>query len=231
MKIILAPNAFKESLTAHEAASAMVRGFRRALPGAELIELPVADGGDGTAEVLRRAIGGEVRFVSVTGPLGGRIKAPIIRLKRQVVPTDVIEMAKCSGLALIPREKRTPMLTTTYGLGEMIAASLKRGARRIIITLGGSATVDGGAGMAQALGFSLLDRKGRSIPRGGRGLELIGRIEPPSDVHRFSGVEIIAVCDVKNKLLGSNGAAAVFGPQKGATPEMIVTCVPRQRRG
>src|SRR5437870_3266507 len=131
MKIILAPNAFKESLTAYEAARAMARGFRRAMPDAELIEMPIADGGDGTAEVLRRARGGKIEKVRVTGPLGEPVQAQIVHLADPAIPTDVIEMAKTSGLALVPPAKRNPMRTMTYGLGEMITHSIRGGARRI----------------------------------------------------------------------------------------------------
>ncbi len=221
LKIILAPNAFKESLTAHEAARAMERGFRRALPGAELIECPVADGGDGTAEVLARALGGRATRHRVTGPLGKPVMAPLLFLKEAAKPTCVIEMAKTSGLALVPPRLRNPMRTTTRGLGEMMEIARSRGAKRIIVTLGGSATVDGGAGMAKALGFKLLDARGREVPDGGAGLEKIAKIVPPSNLEEWRRIEIVAVCDVENPLLGKHGAAAVFGPQKGATSAMI----------
>lgn len=220
MKILIAPNAFKESLTAHEAAAAIARGLRRAIPRVRLTLMPVADGGDGTVEVLRRACGGRVTFHKVTGPLGAPVRAPLIQLGGRGPKSFVIEMAKTSGLALVPPARRNPMKTTTRGLGEMIAIARDRGARRIIMSLGGSATVDGGIGMAQALGFRLLDSRGREIASSGDGLTKLKTIVPPEGAaNEFP--EIIAACDVNNPLLGPRGAAAVFGPQKGATPAMI----------
>ncbi|MCH8332699.1 glycerate kinase [Candidatus Sumerlaeota bacterium] len=153
MKIVLAPNAFKEALPAAEAARAMARGFRRALPHAQLLELPVADGGDGTAEILRRALGGKARRCKITGPLGRPAEAELIRLGGQETPTDVVEVAQTSGLKLVPPSKRNPLRTSTRGLGEMIEIARRRRTRRLIIGLGGSATVDGGTGMAAALGL------------------------------------------------------------------------------
>lgn len=223
MKILIAPNAFKESLTARGAARAMARGFRRALPKAELVEIPVADGGDGTAEAILRAIGGASREFSVTGPLGLPVRARIARLKNQDEPTDLIEMAQSAGLALVPPSKRNPMLATSFGFGELIAIARRRGARRIIAAIGGSATVDGGAGMAQALGFRLLDASGGEVAPGGQGLGRVARIVAPEEWAAGSKdrPQVVVVTDVKNPLLGRGGAAAVFGPQKGATPAMI----------
>ncbi len=221
MKIVLAPNAFKESLTAPEAARAMRRGLRRALPEAELVEFPVADGGDGVGEVLRRSMGGSSTRHRVTGPLGEPLEARCVRLKSGEARTFVIEMAEASGLKHVPPAKRNPLKTTTRGLGELIGIALHKGAERIVIGLGGSATIDGGAGMAQALGFELLDAHGRSIPDGGEGLFKLHRIVPPDDGETLSSVEVVGLCDVKNPLLGGQGAAAVFGPQKGATPTMV----------
>lgn len=231
MKIILAPNAFKLSMTARQAAAAMRRGLRRALPAAELIEMPVADGGDGTAEVLRAALGGRARRVTVTGPLGDPVQATATMLAGQPIPTCLIELAETSGLKLVPPARRNPMRTTSRGLGEIIIDARRRGAKRIVIGLGGSATVDGGAGMAQALGYRLLDPRGRPIGPGGAGLEKLARIVRPdssdaslTDAPGFADgakLKIEALCDVKNRLLGPRGAAAVFGPQKGATPAMV----------
>ncbi len=221
MKIVLAPNAFKESLTAPEAARAMRRGLRRSLPEAELVEFPVADGGDGVGEVLRRSMGGSSIRHRVTGPLGAPVEARCIRLKEGGVRTFVIEMAETSGLRHVPRAKRNPLKTTTRGLGELIRIALQQGAECIVIGLGGSATVDGGAGMAQALGFDLLDARGKRIPDGGEGLGKLHRIVPPAGRQTLSNLEVVGLCDVKNPLLGSQGAAAVFGPQKGATPTMV----------
>lgn len=227
MKLVLAPNAFKESLTAAEAARAMRRGLARALPGAELVEFPVADGGDGLADVLRHHLGGTVLRRTVTGPLGRPVEARLLRLKAPGPRTFVIEVAETSGLRLVPLTRRDPMRATSRGVGEMIAEALDRRAERIVIGLGGSATVDGGAGMAQALGFSLLDRAGKSLVPGGGSLERLERIIPPRGSGFPKGVEIVGICDVRNPLLGRRGAAAVFGPQKGATPSMV----PRLDRG
>lgn len=221
MKFVLAPNAFKESLTATQAARAMRRGLQRALPAAELLEFPVADGGDGVAEVLRSALGGSVTRHHVTGPLGDPVEARLVRLRDAGGPTFVIEMAETSGLRHVPPGRRHPMKTTTRGLGELIEIAVRKGAGRIVIGLGGSATVDGGAGMARALGFRLLDTRGRELPEGGGWLEKLDRIVPPGDPGAFSAVEFIGLCDVKNPLLGRRGAATVFGPQKGATAAMV----------
>lgn len=231
MKIIIAPNAFKEATTAARAARAIERGLRRALPGAELIRLPVADGGDGTADVLRAACGGRVSRHAITGPCGNPARAPIAWLDAQAEPTCVVEVATTAGLAMIERRERNPMRTTTFGLGQAIGIARRKGARRILVGLGGSATVDGGLGMAEALGFGLLDGRGKPIPRGGRGLEKLARIVPAEEWGPSrkgasrKGVEpppaILAICDVNNRLLGPEGAAPVFGPQKGATPAMV----------
>lgn len=221
MKIVVAPNAFKESLTAIEAARAMRRGLRRALPKSRIVEFPVADGGDGVGEVLRRALGGSATRHRVTGPLGEPVQARLIRLGGRGPRTFVIEMAESSGLRLVPAALRNPTRTTTRGLGELIAVAIGRRAERIVIGLGGSATVDGGSGMAQALGFLLLDESGREIGEGGGSLTRLAKIVPPPMPFPPMGVEIVALCDVKNVLLGERGAAAVFGPQKGATPSMV----------
>lgn len=227
MKLVLAPNAFKESLTAAEAARAIRRGLARALPGAELIEFPVADGGDGLADVLRHHLGGTILRRTVTGPLGRPVQARLLRLSAPGPRTFVVEVAETSGLRLVPPSRRNPMRATSRGLGEMIAAAVERGAERVIVGLGGSATVDGGAGMAQALGFSLLDRAGKSLPIGGGPLERLARIVPPPDSGRLARTEFLGICDVRSPLCGLRGAAAVFGPQKGATPVMV----PRLDRG
>lgn len=224
MKIVIAPNAFKESLPAHEAARSLARGLRKSLRDAELVLVPVADGGDGTADALRRNAGGRLLHAEVTGPLGEPVRAARVRLSGRDPVTDVVELARTSGLALVPPAQRDPMKTTTRGFGEMIGLAMRGGARRIIVAIGGSATVDGGAGMAAALGFELLDSRGRPIPDGGRGLEKLESIRPPAN---FNPPEILVACDVSNPLLGPRGAAAVFGPQKGATPTMI----PRLEKG
>lgn len=226
MKIIVAPNAFKEALSAADAAAAIKRGVGRAIPSAEIVELPVADGGDGTAEVLRRALGGEVTKHRVTGPLGEPVRAELTVLEDGGSPIYVIEMSQAAGLSLIPSKKRNPLVTSTEGVGELIDIARSAGAGKIIIGLGGSGTVDGGSGMARALGFSLLDARGKPIPKGGGGLEKLAEIAEsqawPSQPDSGGGTpQIVAACDVTNKLLGRHGAAAVFGPQKGATQAMV----------
>jgi glycerate kinase len=219
LKIVAAPNAFKESLSAPDAAMSIAAGVHRVLPDAEVIQVPVADGGDGTVEALVAATGGEIIRQQVTGPLGEPVNAYFGLLGDK--QTAVVEMAVASGLHLVPEEKRNPMKTTTYGTGELIAAALDQGADHIIVGIGGSATVDGGAGMAQALGCSLLDAEGGDIPRGGEGLARLARIDLGGRHPAVSQVTVVVACDVDNPLTGPKGAPAVYGPQKGATPEMV----------
>ncbi|MFH1022065.1 MAG: glycerate kinase [Planctomycetota bacterium] len=221
MKILIAPDSFKECLSAADAARAMARGARRAAPRAVIREMPIADGGEGTVDALVRATDGRFLRVTVTSPLGTPVRA------RYGISGDgrtaFVEMAEASGLHLVPPAKRNPLRASTYGTGELIHHALDRGVRRILIGIGGSATVDGGAGMAAALGARLLDRDGRDIPRGGGGLAAVHAIDRSGLDRRLASVEIVAACDVKNPLCGPRGAAAVFGPQKGATPAMVRT--------
>jgi glycerate kinase len=219
MKIVAAPNAFKESLSAVGVAKSIARGVRRVLPDAEVVQVPVADGGDGTAEALVAATGGQIIKRRVTGPLGEPVDAYFGLLGDG--HTAVVEMAVASGLHLVPNGKRNPMKTTTYGTGELIATALDQGATKVIVGIGGSATVDGGAGMAQALGCSLLDGDGRDIARGGQGLAHLSRVDLSKRHPKVQGVEALVACDVDNPLTGPKGAPAVYGPQKGATPEMV----------
>ncbi len=214
MKIIIAPNAFKESLTAPQAATAMTRGWKKVFPDAEIFEIPVADGGDGLVLAYAGATGASILRRTVTGPLGQPVRAAFAWDELQQMA--VIELAQAAGLWQVPPLKRNPMKTTSRGVGELMMAALKKNPRRIIIGLGGSATVDGGAGFAQALGWHLLDAKGKPIPAGGKGLLRLARIEPPENMP-WQDVEIIGAVDVKNPLLGRNGAAVIFGPQKGAS--------------
>jgi glycerate kinase len=219
MKIVIAPDKFKGSLTAAEACDAIERGVRRVLPRARIVKLPLADGGEGTVRALVSATSGKLVTRRVTGPLGGKVSATFGLLGDG--RTAVIEMAAASGLVLVPERKRNPLITTTYGTGELIAAALELGARRILIGIGGSATNDGGAGMAMALGARLLDRSGRNIGFGGGELRKLDRV----DFRRFSVLgsrfSVLVACDVFNPLCGPNGASAVYGPQKGATPAMV----------
>ncbi len=219
MRIVIAPNAFKGSLTALQAAEAIQQGILGIMPHADCILLPIADGGDGTADVLVRGTDGQMHTTAVMDALGDVIQASFGILGDGT--TAVIEMANASGLRLVPSERRNPLVTTTYGTGELMRAALNRGARRMILGLGGSATVDGGAGMAQALGARLFDRHGQEIIWGGGALDMLDRIEISGLDPRLQTCEIIAACDVDNPLVGDQGAARIFGPQKGATPQMV----------
>jgi glycerate kinase len=219
MKILVAPNAFKEALSAKEAGEAIKGGLLRALPNSDIVVLPIADGGDGTIEVLVEATNGEFIEKEVTGPLGERVVAKFGILGDG--ETAVIEMARSSGLALVPKEKRNPAITTTYGVGELIRSALERGAKRILVGIGGSATNDGGAGMAQALGAKFLDKDGNELPFGGLALKDLASIDISNFHPLAKECEVIVMADVKNPLCGPEGASYVYGPQKGGTKELI----------
>lgn len=224
MRIAIAPNAFRGSLTAQQAVGCISAGLRRSrldttTGGLDLISMPLADGGDGTLDTILDGLGGERVTTAVTDPLGTPITATYGYIA--ATHTAVIEMARASGVELIPRHARDPMLTTTYGSGDLINAAIAHGARRLLIGMGGSATVEGAAGCLQALGVRLLDEVGANIPRGGAGLARLMRIEAADAKRRLAGVELVLLSDVSNPLVGEFGAARVFGPQKGATPEMI----------
>jgi glycerate 2-kinase len=221
MKVIIAPDSFKESLSALEVANAIEKGFRDIFPEAEYVKIPMADGGEGTVQSLVDATGGRIVKTEVTGPLGDRVQAFFGMLGDG--KTAVIEMAAASGLHLVPSEKRNPLVTTTRGTGELILAALDEGAEHIIIGIGGSATNDGGAGMIQALGGRLLDRHGKEIGPGGGSLSELADIDLSGLDVRLKHVKIEVACDVDNPLTGPKGASAIFGPQKGATPEMVAT--------
>ena len=219
MKIVIAPDSFKGSLTAVEVADAIGQGVREIFPEAKIIKIPMADGGDGTVQCLVTATGGEILREKVTGPLGDEVLASygILGGKK----TAVIEMAEASGLTLVPENKRNPLITTTYGTGQLIKAALDQGCRKMIIGIGGSATNDGGAGMVQALGVRLLDREGKEIGFGGGELKKISRIDINNLDSRLPETEVLIASDVSNPLCGPRGAARIYGPQKGATPEII----------
>ncbi|OXB93251.1 glycerate kinase [Parageobacillus galactosidasius] len=221
MKVIIAPDSFKESLSALEVANAIEKGFRDIFPEAEYVKIPMADGGEGTVQSLVDATGGRIVKTEVTGPLGDRVQAFFGMLGDG--KTAVIEMAAASGLHLVPSEKRNPLVTTTRGTGELILAALDEGAEHIIIGIGGSATNDGGAGMIQVLGGRLLDRHGKEIGPGGGSLSELADIDLSGLDQRLKHVKIEVACDVDNPLTGPKGASAIFGPQKGATPEMVAT--------
>ncbi len=219
MKILIAPQAFKGSISAVDAAAAMRGGVLRVLPNAEVSAVAVADGGDGTLETLVEGSGGEIHHIEVTGPLGERRTAEWGAMGDGA--TAVIEMARTSGLALVPDEKRNPLVTTTFGLGEAIIHAIDAGYRRFIIGIGGSATNDAGAGMAQALGVRLLDSGGRDLEFGGAALSKLNSIDMSGLNDVVRSCEFLVACDVNNPLTGPTGASAIYGPQKGATPEMI----------
>lgn len=219
MKIVVAPNAFKGSLTASQAAAAIARGVREVMPDAEIVEVPVADGGDGTVEALVAAKHGEYRSVEVQGPLGDPVTARygLIDSGR----TGVVEMAAASGLTLIPTERRDPRQASTYGFGQLLEAVRRDGVSEIVAGIGGSATNDAGAGMAQALGYRLLDASGLDLERGGAALARLTRIDSSGFDRRWLSVKVNVACDVTNPLTGPRGASAVYGPQKGADPQAV----------
>ncbi|MFH1069200.1 MAG: glycerate kinase [Candidatus Glassbacteria bacterium] len=219
MKIVLAPDSFKGTWSAPQAAVAFARGVREAYPRAETVELPLADGGEGTLEVVCRVAGGRIVTAAAVDPLGRPIEAGFGLLADGEA---VVESARAIGLPLLAVNERNPWLVGTFGLGLVLGAALDKGARGLALTLGGSATVDGGVGMARALGWRFLDRAGKEIAEeGGRMLSHIARIDPKGSDPRLAGTRVRALCDVTNPLLGERGAARVFGPQKGADPEMV----------
>lgn len=219
MKIIIAPDSFKESLTSLEVASAVEAGFKEVFPEATYQKLPIADGGEGTVESLVLATNGKITKAKVIGPLGNEVDSfyGVCGDKKTVV----IEMAASSGLDLVPRDKRNPLITTTYGTGELIKLALDAGYRKFIIGVGGSATNDAGVGMLQALGVRLLDGELKDIGFGGASLANLSKIDVSGLDSRIFESTIEVACDVNNPLTGPNGASAIFGPQKGATPDMV----------
>lgn len=219
MRIVVAPNAFKGSLSALEAAEAIAEGIHVVTPDADVVLVPIADGGDGTVDALVAATRGERRSLRVRGPLGHPVDAEYGLI--DAGSTAVIEMAKAAGLALVPPDKRDPRVTSTYGVGELLQHAYDAGARHVIVGIGGSATNDGGAGMAQALGYHLLDETGRELPPGGLALRHLARIHVGGVHATWNGTEVDVACDVTNPLTGPRGASAVYGPQKGATPAMV----------
>jgi glycerate kinase len=218
MKIVVAPDSFKGCMTSEEAGTIIGAAFRAQLAKAEIVVIPMADGGEGTTDAVVRATGGELRSVTVTGPLGEAVTAAYGMLPDG--KTAVMEMASASGIELVPAGGLDPMKATTYGTGELMRAAMDAGAREIILGIGGSATVDGGIGMAQALGFRLLTADGSECGRGGEALATIAAIDPEGAFPALRECRVRVACDVTNPLLGERGAARVFGPQKGATPEI-----------
>lgn len=219
MRIVVVPDSFKESLRAKEVGDSITQGIRRAFSQAEVVNLPLADGGEGTVEAMVVAAGGKVRELTVTGPLGDPVRAVYGVIDDG--KTAVVELAAIAGLSLIPPEKRDPRFTTTRGVGEMLRHVLNLGVRRIIVGIGGSGTNDGGAGMAQGLGYSLLDSEGNELEPGGAALARLTSIKRENVPEELFNTEVVVACDVKNPLYGKEGASRVYGPQKGATPEMV----------
>lgn len=217
MRIVVAPQEYKGTLTAEEAAAAIAEGVRRAVPAAEVDQVPLADGGPGTVRAIARSAGGELRTSRVCGPLGAKVDA-----EWGLLPdgTAVIETASAAGLILVPESQRDPRITTTFGVGELILAAVDAGAVRIIVGVGGSATNDGGAGMAQALGVRLLDAEGRDLPPGGLPLSHLAHVDASDLDPRLAGSHVLCATDVRNPLVGREGASLIYGPQKGATLEV-----------
>ncbi|GCE28019.1 glycerate kinase [Dictyobacter alpinus] len=219
MHILIAPQSLKGSLSAAETGAAIAQGVRNVFPTATITSIPIADGGEGTVQALIDATHGELRSQIVTGPAGEAVEAQYGLLGDG--QGAVIEMAASSGLPLLRPAQRNPLTTTTYGVGELIKAALDQGRRHFILGIGGSATNDGGAGMAQALGADLLDQQGQSLPFGGAALAQLDRISIEKMDSRLQACHFEIACDVNNPLCGPSGASAIYGPQKGATPEMV----------
>jgi glycerate kinase len=219
MKIVIAPDSFKDSLAAAEAAAALALGFQDVWPDAELVQCPMADGGEGTVDAILAALDGEARSSLVSGPLGQQVKARWGWLPDS--RTAIIEMAEASGLQLVPVELRDARFSSTRGTGELVLAALDAGAQKIILTIGGSATNDGGAGMLQALGVKLLDAGGHSIGPGGLPLSVLTILDTKGLDPRLAHVQVEVAADVDNPLCGPHGASFTFGKQKGASPEQI----------
>ena len=219
MRVIVAPDSYKGSVTALGVAEAIERGVRAVFPGAEVVKVPIADGGEGTVDALVVATKGRLEETVVRGPLGEPVRA-----KWGVLgdgETAVIEMAAASGLPLVPKERRDPRVTTTHGTGELVCAALDARLTKLVVGIGGSATNDGGAGFARALGVRFLDEAGRELPEGGAALARLHRIDLSGLDPRLADARIVVACDVDNPLVGPRGASAVYGPQKGATQEMV----------
>ena len=223
MKVVVAIDSFKGSLSSMEAGQAIEEGVKCVHQNAEVVVRPLADGGEGTVEALVEGMGGIFVTKEVTGPLGEKVEAVygIIESKDDLSKIAIIEMSAAAGITLVPEESRNPMNTTTFGVGELILDAIERGCRHFIVGIGGSATNDGGVGMLQALGYDFVTQEGKAISYGGNGLRELASIEE-SNVHpTLKECTFKVACDVTNPLCGENGSSAIFGPQKGATPEMV----------
>ncbi|MEZ9699883.1 glycerate kinase [Vibrio sp. 10N.261.46.E12] len=225
MKIIIAPDSFKESLSAVSVAACIEKGFREIFPDAEYVALPLADGGEGTVDVLLQGLAGQKRTSQVEGPLGTLVRAEWAMLESSDSnpnKTALVEIAAASGLDLLAPEQRNPLVASSFGTGQLILEAIKQGVQTIILGLGGSATNDGGAGIVQALGGCLLDSNGQELGRGGAALKDLASIDLSGLDSRCADIDLIVACDVDNPLCGDKGASHIFGPQKGATPEQVV---------
>jgi glycerate kinase len=218
MKIVVAPDSFKGSRTTIEVANHIEKGIRKVFQNAEIVKIPIADGGEGTVDALVLGAGGVVREKEVMGPLGEKVIGKYGILHNGIA---VLELASASGLTLVPDDKKNPLITTSYGTGQLIMAAIEEGCHKLIIGLGGSATNDGGVGLAQALGVSFKDENGQELGFGGGELSKLVKIDTSRLDPRVAECEIIIACDVSNPLCGKTGASAIFGPQKGATPKLV----------
>ena len=219
MRIVIAIDSFKGSLDTFEAGRGAAEGVLRVYPEAEVRVCPLADGGEGTVDAVTSALGGERVSVAVTGPLGEVVVAEYGMIADR--GTAVMEMSAAAGITLVEEHRRDPLVTTTYGVGEMIAHAIRGGCRRFIMGIGGSATNDGGVGMLSALGFEFLDKEGKPIATGGRGLESLATIRTDGAIAELGECDFLVACDVKNPLCGNDGCSAVYGPQKGADPQTV----------
>lgn len=218
MKVVVAIDSLKGSLSSLEAGQAISEGIMKVYPKAQVMVRPLADGGEGTVEALALGMNGKLETVTVTGPLGQQVEAVYGRLDT----TAIIEMSAAAGITLVSEQERNPLKTTTYGVGEMIKDAIKKGCRHFIVGIGGSATNDGGIGMLQALGYGILNREGKQVPFGAQGLSEIEKITDEDVIPELKECTFRVACDVTNTLCGEQGASAIFGPQKGATPAMIM---------
>ena len=219
MKVVVAIDSLKGSLSSLEAGEAIKSGVLKAMPDAEVYVRPLADGGEGTVEALALGMGGELKTVEVTGPLGEKVNCLYGILEES--KTAIVEMSGAAGITLVPDELKNPLHTTTYGVGEVIKDAIANGCRHFIVGIGGSATNDGGIGMLQALGYGILDKDGNQVPFGAKGIKEVVTITDDQVIPELKDCSFRIACDVTNPLCGERGCSAVYGPQKGATPEMI----------
>jgi glycerate kinase len=220
MKIVVAIDSLKGSLSSLEAGNAISDGIKRVYSDADVVVRPLADGGEGTVEALTLGMGGRLEKITVTGPLGEKHECEYGILADKT--TAIVEMSAAAGITLVSEADRNPLNTTTYGVGEIIKDAISKGCRHFIVGIGGSATNDGGIGMLQALGYGILDKDGRQVPFGAKGLQVIDKITDEYVIPELKECTFRIACDVTNTLCGDNGCSAIFGPQKGATPSMIM---------